>query len=280
MADEELAILKNKHAQELIAMELAKVDGEKIEARKLQQLTEQGLKQEELEKKIIETKLGWAAKSADTMVGIFGDMYELSGQKAKHWFYLEKASAIARVVMYTQAAAMKAMDQMGPYAGTIYAAMIYLQGAMSIAKITSQNLAKGGEVKGKSPHKKADNIKANLTAEEWVHPVDAVKYYGKRVMAGMQNMIFPKEIFHNYRLPRQQPAYAKTGYAGGGEAVNREKTSGQSKTEPIVAAPQPITIINVTDPGELDRYLTTSTGQNAVLNVLSSRSEMVKRILK
>jgi hypothetical protein len=214
------------------------------------------------------------------MVGIFGDMYALSGEKAKHWFYLEKAAAIARVTIDTQAAAMKAMAMMGPYAGQIQAALIYIQGAMSIARITSQNLAGGGEVQGKSPHKKADNIKANLTAEEWVHPVDAVKYYGKRVMAGMQNMIFPKEIFHNYRLPRQKLAYAKTGYASGGEAVNRENTSGQSKTDPVVAAPQPITIINLTDPGELDRYLTTSTGQNAVLNVLSSRSEMVKRILK
>jgi len=280
MAQEELNLLKNKHQQELLQMEINNVDKQKIRERELQQIEAERLKKEELDKRIFLQRQDWAQQSADTMASIFGDLYELSGQKAKQWFYLEKAAAIARVIISTQSAAMKAMDLMGPIAGKIQAALIYIQGATSIAKISAQNLAEGGEVKGKSPHKRADNIKANLTAEEWVMPVDAVRKYGKKAMAGLQNMVFPTEVFRNYRLPRLQPAMARTGFASGGEAVNRKDTMGTTKTKPIVAPPQPINIVNVVDPGELDRYLTSSAGQNAILNVLSSRKEVVRRVLK
>ena len=40
-----------------------------------------------------------------------------------------------------------------------------------------------------------------------------------------------------------------------------------------------LTIINVTDPREIDAYLATSEGQEAILNVLSSRAETLRRIL-
>lgn len=47
--------------------------------------------------------------------------------------------------------------------------------------------ATGGKVDGFSPTKTADNVPAWLTAGEWVHPVDSVRYYGRETMARIQN---------------------------------------------------------------------------------------------
>jgi TP901 family phage tail tape measure protein len=54
--------------------------------------------------------------------------------------------------------------------------------------------ATGGQVGGWSPHSRADNIPAWLTANEWVHPVDSVKYYGPQVMAAIQHRQVPREV--------------------------------------------------------------------------------------
>lgn len=58
--------------------------------------------------------------------------------------------------------------------------------------------ADGGKVKGNSPHSKADNIPAMLTANEFVHPVDSVRHYGDRFMERVRNKEFPKEIAQHY----------------------------------------------------------------------------------
>lgn len=62
----------------------------------------------------------------------------------------------------------------------------------------TKNLADGGKVPGYSPHPKADNIPAMLTANEYVQPVAAVKHYGTDFM----------EAIRTRRLPR---------YAAGGQ---------------------------------------------------------------
>jgi TP901 family phage tail tape measure protein len=54
--------------------------------------------------------------------------------------------------------------------------------------------ATGGQVGGWSPHSRADNIPAWLTANEWVHPVDSVKYYGPQVMSAIQHRQVPREM--------------------------------------------------------------------------------------
>lgn len=61
--------------------------------------------------------------------------------------------------------------------------------------------ADGGTVPGYSPHSRADNIPALLTANEYVQPVDAVKHYGTDFM----------EAVRAKKLPR----YADGGVVGG-----------------------------------------------------------------
>ena len=58
--------------------------------------------------------------------------------------------------------------------------------------------AAGGEVEGNSPHKRADNIPAWLTAGEFVQPVDAVDYYGKDFHEAVRTLNFPKEAAQKF----------------------------------------------------------------------------------
>jgi hypothetical protein len=67
-----------------------------------------------------------------------------------------------------------------------------------------------------------------------------------------------------------RPAYAGPGFAFGGQ-VGRQNT-----TSP---APQQTTIVNLTDKSELDRYLASVEGQNAIMNIISTRSQTVRRIV-
>lgn len=281
MMNKRLELYQQQLDAEYLALEAAHASQEELQAKHDANEKAMAIKKGEELRAIQEQKLQWGLEVAGTAEEAFAQIYEAGGKKQKAFFYLEKAAALAKIVVSTQVAIMKAYEQMGPYLGTAMAALLTVKMVGAMSKVRSSSYAEGGEVQGKSPHRKADNINAWLTAKEWVHPVDAVQYYGKGVMRGIQNKLFPKELFENFRLPTPQLAYAKRGYATGGEVqTNRGLSAGRSKTQPIPQQPTPINIVNVTDPSELDKYLTTSTGQNAILNVLSSRSEMVKRILK
>ena len=50
-------------------------------------------------------------------------------------------------------------------------------------QFAKQTYATGGTVRGYSPHDKADNIPAWLTANEYVQPVAAVRHYGTDFIA-------------------------------------------------------------------------------------------------
>ncbi len=58
--------------------------------------------------------------------------------------------------------------------------------------------ADGGQVGGWSPHSRADNIPAWLTANEWVHPVASVNYYGPQVMRAIQHRQVPREVLEGF----------------------------------------------------------------------------------
>lgn len=68
-------------------------------------------------------------------------------------------------------------------------------GDQGIAGGGHNKLAGGGRVGGFSPSHTADNIPAWLTANEFVHPVKAVKYYGTGIMEAMRKRQIPKEAF-------------------------------------------------------------------------------------
>ena len=280
--DEELAEMDARHAEELqgfkdllnekLAAEMGYAD-EAAALRDIQGM--QRLEKEKLladqERRIRESQLENARTIASGMKGIFEDLYELGGKKQKEFFYLAKAAAIAEAIINT-ALGITAALKLGPIIGPILAGVQAAAGAVQIATITAQSLAAGGKIQGISPSDTADNIPVMATAGEYMQPVKTVQYYGSQVMEAMRQRMIPREIFAGLTLPNftmPQPMYA---FAGGGPIPSQ--APGGEDMQPG------INIINVTDPRELDQYLATSAGQNAILNVLSSRAEAVKRVLR
>lgn len=77
--------------------------------------------------------------------------------------------------------------------------------------------AEGGQIGGWSPHSRADNIPAMLTAREWVHPVDAVDYYGAGAMSAIQHKRVPREVLAGFATGRLgRMGDLPLGLAGGG----------------------------------------------------------------
>jgi hypothetical protein len=129
----------------------------------------------------------------------------------------------------------------------------------------------GGFIRGPSG---ADVIPIRGTAGEYMQPVPAVRYYGLQAMEAIRSRAIPRERFLDLLsgvIPprRAQPSYA---LAAGGPVPSEYSPMEKGKVE--------LTFINVSDPRDIDRYLSSAAGQNAVLNVLSSRAETVKKIMR
>lgn len=61
-----------------------------------------------------------------------------------------------------------------------------------------QMKAEGGVIEGWSPHARADNIPALLTAGEYVQPVHTTQYYGKEVMDALRERRIPREVLQRF----------------------------------------------------------------------------------
>ena len=83
-------------------------------------------------------------------------------------------------------------------------------------------VAEGGEIPGKSPHPKADNILARLTAGEFVQPVDVVRHYGSQVMEALRQKAIPREVFRGFDVGSfRVPTTPRLSYATGGPVSDR-----------------------------------------------------------
>lgn len=145
------------------------------------------------------------------------DAYEASGEKIKAFFEIQKAAAIASTIISTYQAAQDAYKALagikvvGPTLATAAAAAAIAAGMARVAKIQSASTSfaeggevgadnnkalagRGGRVRGHSPHPKSDNIVANLTAREYVHPVNVVDHYGVRVMEAIRQKAIPRNL--------------------------------------------------------------------------------------
>lgn len=291
--DAELAEMDARQAEELqnfkdllndkLAAELGYMD----EASALRDV--QGMQRAEKEKliadqdrKIQNSKLENARAIASGMESIFSDLYEMSGEKQKEFFYLSKAAAMAEAGIKIAQGVIGALGSPPYGAGSIVmASIIAAAGAVQMAKITAQGFAAGGKIQGNSPSNTSDNIHIMATAGEYMQPVKTVQYYGTKVMDAMRKRLIPPEIFSGLSLPNfasQRPAYA---FADGGPIPSQGPGSSSRAPGTMNGQTQPpINIINVTDPRDIDQYLSTSAGQHAILNVLSSRAETVKKVLR
>ena len=257
-------------------LEIEKAHADQVNAIKEQQ----ALQAQEQSKLVADQEIRLNKYKLDNFILIAGgtadaltQLYELGGRKSKELFYLSKAASMAEATIKIAQGVAGALGS-PPYGPGAIANSILIGslGAVQLATIASTGLAEGGIVPGSSPHSKADNIPAMLTAKEFVHPVASVKYYGKDFMESIRNRTFPKFRY-------SEGGYVRSNFrefADGGLVGGKTQRDFPDQKESI----SEINIINVTDPSELDNYLASSSGQNAIVNVISSKAELVRRILR
>ena len=190
-------------------------------------------------------------------------------KKHREFFYLAKAAALAEAIVNVAQGVTKALAQ-GGFWGKVMAATVAASGAVQIAKISAQSLAAGGSILGWSPSATADNIPVWATAGEYIHPVAAVKYYGTEIMEAIRRRLIPREFFANLQLPSlsiPRPSFAF-------------ETGGQVSAQAPSAQGMETTIINIVDPREIDRYLASAAGQNAIVNVIGTQADKIRRMLR
>ncbi len=216
----------------------------------------------------------------NTLGTAFGNMYEMMGEKAVAFFYLQKGVAIADATisgaMATLNAYEKGMQMGGPTVAAIFAAIAAAASVTQIGVITAQAIqgptamATGGFVPGTGNQ---DNVPINATPGEFVIPKGSTKslidQYGVQIMEGLRRGY----ISLDSQLPKP-PNNQTLSFATGGTVptLNVQQTSQQQQ--------QAINVINVVDPNEIDQYIASARGQTMILNVIQKHRNQIQRYLK
>lgn len=221
------------------------------------------------ERRLHEFRLQMASETAGGLATVFSDLYEITGKKTKEFFYLSKAAAIAEAIINNSLAITKAMAQGGIW-GIGQAALIAAKGALEIAKISAQTMSEGGFVMGTSPNSKADDKLIAGTSGEFMQPVNAVRYYGGRIMEGIRQMAFPKEIFSGFKVPSTR---GPSGFAlaSGGSVPSNGAPASQQGREVVFA--------NFYDMNEFLNFLGTAKARGAIINILAQEKNALRRLI-
>lgn len=200
----------------------------------------------------------------------FQALYEMMGSESKELFYLAKAAAVAEATMNVAQGITKAMAQGGIF-GIAQGVVIAAAGAAQIATIASQGFADGGVVPGRSPNSRADDKTARVTSGEYIHDVATTAKWGVPFMAGLKEGKL--NFAYGGYVGKSRDTNLK-GYANGG------LVTGSGKQSDAPSQDMALNIINVVDPSTLDQYLSSTAGQDAVLNVLGARPEAAQRMMR
>jgi len=212
--------------------------------------------------------------NAQTLGTMMDDLYEMSGEKIKEFFYIAKAAAIAEAIMNTAQGVTKALAEGGVW-GIAQGSLIAAAGTVQVAKIMAETLGfqTGGQVPGTGS---GDIVPAKLEPGEFVNQKQAVDYYGAGMFDALNKKLIPKDIFANlsanaYNPSRHIPKIPQMAYQGGGY-IHRSQGSPSNTAN--------VNIINVEDPNKIGRALNTSRGSQSMLNYMKDNKRAVLKSLQ
>lgn len=156
-----------------------------------------------------------------------------------------------------------------------------LSGGATLFAPAPTGFASGGKVNGPDAPEGVDNIPAMLQADEWVINRRASRFYGDRIMAGINRMLVPRSVLGSYGARTSR--VAGSGYAGGGRvgqpasgpqaALSGSQAGGMGST----ASTPPIALV-VGNESTMERLLAGGTG--AMLRFFQERSSEINQILE
>jgi len=132
--------------------------------------------------------LGFNKSQADALIKMYGGIPSSIATQITAPGYDDVASKLANLSAQQYFLAHPKNDGSAPTVGDIRA----------YNKQVRAGMADGGQVRGFSPHKRADNIAANLTAGEVVQSNAAGDYYGRDFLVALNERRVPKEILPGY----------------------------------------------------------------------------------
>src|SRR5574343_204681 len=269
---EEKLRLDEKHRLEMQALkELTKDQADWNELARTQELEKQRLHEEQVTR-LRMMQLDTARQITGGVADLFDTLYEATGKKAKAFFYVSKAAAIAEATINIAQGITKALAQGGFY-GVAMGAAVAVAGAAQLAKISSQQLAEGGLVEGRSPTTKSDDKLISATSGEYMQPVKSVKHYGLQFMNAIRNLTFPRDLASAFasRYPLASPSrsrFAEGGVVGSGAGGS-----------PGQGAEKGLTINNFIDPNLFGQYIASTPGQRQLVNVISDNKFAIRAAL-
>lgn len=283
----ELLLLEEKHAAELEQLRQLKADQAIIEETYRVQQLERDKALAQQRKKLQESILSASKSAFNNLAEFMKYMYQRSGEETKKYFKLFKAAKIAETVISTYESAQKAYSSMlsagtilGPVLGALAAAAAIAAGTARVAMIRQQSFAEGGKVPGASPHPKADNVPANLTAGEFVEPVSVVKHYGAGLFEAFRRKMVPKDMFTKFNMPNVSAAIGRQHFqAGGAVAAASIAQTQEARDAGEGEGGGGVIINNIVDTRMLGQYLQTTPGQRQIVNIISQNSSAVKTAL-
>jgi len=187
---------------------------EKTQSLQTQERAQRGA---DFEIQVLQTRLQLTGQVVGEMGNMFGQLYEMSGKKAKGFFYAQKAMAIASAIINTAEAITKALAQGGLYA-TLMVPAIAAMGAAQVGIIASTMISGPGAKEGglitRGRTNEADDVPIRVSRREFIQPRQTVEYYGVEAMEALRRRLIPRELllgFHGLDVKSPMSAYFQEG---------------------------------------------------------------------
>ena len=239
-----------------------------------------GQKMAEIDRKTKDMRLGNQIQLVSELGGLMGELYSISGEKAKGLFYAQKAMVVTEMIMNAYKTWSNAMATPNvspafniPMASAMLAMGLAKAGMVAGLTIAQgvKGFAEGGEITGYSPTPTADNVPIMATAGEFMQPVPTVQYYGKGVMEALRTRSIPRDVLSGFSKSNTKSGGSR--FAEGGE-ISASPEQNNTKEQ------QSMQIVNILDPTMFDQYVSSHAGQKAIMNVISRNPAIIKNSLR
>ncbi len=239
-----------------------------------------GQKMKAVDRQIADARLANQMEVVSGMGDLMGELYSISGEKVKAFFYAQKAMVVTEMIMnaYRTWASAMATPNVSPLFNIPMANIMLAMGlakAGLVAGLTVgqgvKGFAQGGEIQGYSPTTTADNVPIMATAGEFMQPVPTVQYYGKGVMEALRTRSIPREALSSFAKSSSKSSSGRNFAEGGSvESIPEKEKSSQESVQ----------IVNILDPAMFDQYVSSHAGQKALMNVISRNPAIIKNAIR
>lgn len=226
-------------------------------------------------------RLNVASGMADMLAQTASMLYEASGKKSKEMFYIMKAAEFASAAIKGYSAVMSAFksgSDINVYVGVAYAAIAAAfvgaqLGLIAGTTIQGPGKAEGGRIDGGSGTR--DDVPIMAMGGEYVIRKGSVQKYGENFMEALNKGLIRSVDIPNFAVEIPASNNMQTHFATGGMVAGKATVP-----QPEKEKEQNLQIVNVIDPALLDKYLSSTSGQRTLVNVMAANKYELRQVMR